>query len=261
MTSRPIIEFRDVWKSFHRHSGQLLLRAHVQRLASWRKPVERFDALKKISFRMERGESLAVVGANGAGKSTLLSLIAGLVPPDRGRVDVRGRVAALLELGSGFHPDLTGAENVHLNAALLGLGRKRLHDVFADIVEFAELADFIEEPLRTYSTGMTMRLAFAVAVHMDPDILLIDEVLAVGDHAFQAKCFAKILDFRRCGKTILCVSHASGMVQQLCSRALWLDHGDLLLDGAMAEVGSAYESHLKPAHAYTAETPRDSQDP
>ncbi|MBZ5723446.1 MAG: ABC transporter ATP-binding protein [Acidobacteriia bacterium] len=245
MTPRPIIEFRDVGKSFHRHSGQLLLRAHVRRLVSWHRAVERFDALKKISFCVERGESLAVIGANGAGKSTLLSLVAGLVPPDRGSVHVGGRVAALLELGSGFHPDLTGAENVRLNAALLGVGRKRLNDIFADIVEFAELADIIQEPLRTYSTGMTMRLAFSVAVHMDPDILLIDEVLAVGDHAFQAKCFEKILDFRRCGKTILCVSHASGMVQKLCSRALWLDHGDLLLDGAIAEVSNAYQGPLQ----------------
>jgi ABC-type polysaccharide/polyol phosphate transport system ATPase subunit len=182
---------------------------------------------------------------NGAGKSTLLSLVAGLVPPDRGTVNVAGRVVALLELGSGFHPDLTGIENVRLNAALLGLNRKRTDELLPEIIDFAELADFIDEPLRTYSTGMSMRLAFAVAVNVDPDVLLIDEVLAVGDQAFQTKCFDKILDFRRKGKTILCVSHAFGMVQQLCSRALWLDHGDLMLDGPLGEVTDAYTGRLR----------------
>jgi ABC-type polysaccharide/polyol phosphate transport system ATPase subunit len=194
---------------------------------------------------MEHGESLAVVGTNGAGKSTLLSLVAGLVPPDRGTVDVNGRVAALLELGSGFHPDLSGVENVRLNAALLGVSRRQMDAIFPDIVEFSELGDFMAEPLRTYSAGMVMRLAFSVAVNVDPDILLIDEVLAVGDSAFAAKCFKKILDFRRRGKTILCVSHASGTVQKLCSRAIWLDHGDLMLDGPIAEVVDAYEGRLK----------------
>jgi lipopolysaccharide transport system ATP-binding protein len=230
---------------FQRHSGSLLLRAHVERLMSWRNRATPFYALKDVSFRMEPGESLAVVGSNGAGKSTLLSMVAGLVPPDRGAIDVNGRVAALLELGSGFHPDLTGAENVRLNAALLGVNRKRMDEILAGIVEFAELSDVMAEPLRTYSTGMVMRLAFSVAINVDPDILLIDEVLAVGDQAFQAKCFEKVLDFRRRGKTILCVSHVSGMVQRLCSRAIWLDHGDVVLDGSTGEVIEAYEGQLK----------------
>jgi ABC-type polysaccharide/polyol phosphate transport system ATPase subunit len=245
MTAAPAIELREVWKSFRRHAGQLLLSAHVRNLFAWRERTEPFHALKGVSFRMEPGESLALVGTNGAGKSTLLGLVAGLVPPDRGTVTVNGRVAALLELGSGFHPDLSGVENVRLNAALLGVSRRRMDAIFADIVEFSELGDFMAEPMRTYSTGMVMRLAFSVAVHVDPDILLIDEVLAVGDSAFQAKCFEKVLDFRRRGKTILCVSHVSGMVQQLCSRAVWLDHGDLMLDGPIAEVVDAYEGRLK----------------
>jgi ABC-type polysaccharide/polyol phosphate transport system ATPase subunit len=156
---------------------------------------------------------------------------------------VNGRVAALLELGSGFHPDLTGAENVFLNAALLGIHRGRMKEIYPEVVEFAEMGDFMDEPLRTYSAGMVMRLAFSVAINVDPDILLIDEVLAVGDRAFQAKCFDKIFEFRRRGKTILCVSHVSGMVQQLCSRALWLDHGELVLEGSIAEVCGAYEGH------------------
>src|SRR5262249_42903643 len=156
---------------------------------------------------------MAVVGPNGAGKSTLLGLVAGLSSPDSGTVSVNGRVAALLELGSGFHPDLTGSENVHLNASLLGLSRKRTSQLFDEIADFSGIGEFIDEPLRTYSTGMTMRLAFSVAIHMDPEILLIDEVLAVGDAAFQVKCFEKIRQFRQAGKTLLCVSHASGMVQ------------------------------------------------
>jgi ABC-type polysaccharide/polyol phosphate transport system ATPase subunit len=243
MSSRPAVEFRGVSKTFHRHTGQLLLRSHFKRLLSWKNGVEPFYALRDVSFRVEHGESVAVVGKNGAGKSTLLSLVAGLVPPDRGAVLVQGHVAALLELGSGFHPDLTGMENIHLNAALLGFTRKETAERLEEIVDFAEIADFIREPLRTYSTGMMMRLAFSVAVNLDPDILLIDEVLAVGDAGFQTKCFDRIHDFRRRGKTILCVSHAAGMAQRFCGRALWLDHGDLMLDGPIEEVACAYEGY------------------
>jgi ABC-type polysaccharide/polyol phosphate transport system ATPase subunit len=245
MSAGPLIEFRNVWKSFHRHAGRLLLRSHLRSSFGRRRPAEPFFALKNVSFSVSHGEGLAVIGANGAGKSTLLSLVAGLVPPDRGDVTVNGRVAALLELGAGFHPDLTGAENVRLNAALLGIGRRHVDRTFQEIVEFAELAEFIDEPLRTYSAGMTMRLAFSVAVNVDPDILLIDEVLAVGDAAFQAKSFEKILDFRRRGKTVVCVSHVSGMVQQLCGRAIWLDHGDLMLDGPLGEVADAYDGRMR----------------
>ncbi|HUI78499.1 MAG TPA: ABC transporter ATP-binding protein [Bryobacteraceae bacterium] len=241
MMPEAAIEFRGVWKGFHRHTGRLLLRSQVGNWISGRREVEKFYALKDLSFRMEHGESVAVVGANGAGKSTLLSLVAGLAPADAGAVAVNGQVAALLELGSGFHPDLTGAENVRLNAALLGIHRERMKEIYPAIVEFAEMGDFMDEPLRTYSAGMIMRLAFSVAVNVDPDILLIDEVLSVGDHAFQLKCFEKVFQFRQRGKTILCVSHVSSMVQQLCSRALWLDHGELMLDGSIAEVCGAYE--------------------
>jgi len=241
MTGEQAIEFRQVWKGFHRHTGRLLLRSHVGNWLHGRREVQRFYALKGLSFEIRHGESVAVVGANGAGKSTLLSLIAGLAPADSGTVTVNGRVAALLELGSGFHPDLTGAENVRLNAALLGIHRERMREIYGEIVGFSEMAEFIDEPLRTYSAGMVMRLAFSVAVNVDPDVLLMDEVLASGDHAFQTKCFDKILAFRRRGKTILCVSHASSTVRQLCSRALWLDQGELMLDGPIAAVCEAYE--------------------
>ena len=184
-----------------------------------------------------------MIGPNGAGKSTLPGLVAGLATPDTGTVTVNGRIAALLELGSGFHPDLTGAENVRVNASLIGLSRRRTAELFDPIVEFAGIGDFIGEPLRTYSTGMIMRLAFSVAINMDPEILLIDEVLAVGDQAFQAKCFERLHRYRHSGKTLLCVSHATGMVQELCDRAIWLDRGELMMSGRISDVVEAYEGH------------------
>jgi ABC-type polysaccharide/polyol phosphate transport system ATPase subunit len=158
-------------------------------------------------------------------------------------VAVNGRVAALLELGSGFHPDLTGEENVRLNASLIGLSRRRTNEITDEIVDFSGIGDFIKEPLRTYSTGMIMRLGFSVAVTMDPDILLVDEVLAVGDAAFQTKCFDKVREFRRRGKMLLCVSHSSGMIEELCDRAIWLDHGEIFLTGRVSEVMQAYTAH------------------
>jgi ABC-type polysaccharide/polyol phosphate transport system ATPase subunit len=235
-----IIEFRNVSKTFSRNSKPLLLRDHLRH---WRGRAvqERFYALKRVSFTVERGVSLAILGANGAGKSTLLSVVAGLAPPDEGSVVVRGRVSASLELGSGFHPDLTGAENVRLNAALLGATRKETNRLFDRIVEFSGIGDFIDELQRTYSTGMIMRLAFAVAVNMNPDILLIDEALAVGDQAFQTKCFEKIRELLREGKTLLCVSHSPALVREICARAIWLDRGELMLEGRLADVEDAYE--------------------
>jgi ABC-type polysaccharide/polyol phosphate transport system ATPase subunit len=235
-----IVEFHNVSKIYYRHGDRLLLRNRLQQLLSRRKP-ESFAAVKNVSFIMERGESMAIVGPNGAGKSTLLSLVAGLSNADFGTIAVNGRVAALLELGSGFHPDLTGAENVRLNAALLGLSRKRTNDLFDEIIEFSGVADeFIHEPLRTYSSGMIMRLAFSVAINMDPDVLLVDEILAVGDSAFQEKCFRKVHEFRDSGRSLLCVSHAAGMVQQLCEKAIWLDHGEMVMSGPISEVVEAY---------------------
>jgi ABC-type polysaccharide/polyol phosphate transport system ATPase subunit len=240
MNRAGAVEFQGVRKTFHRHLGRILLRTQLKQFLSGRTHTEEFHALKNLTFHVAPGESVAVLGSNGAGKSTLLSLVAGLAKPDAGTVVVRGRIAPLLELGSGFHADLTGAENLTLNAALLGISRKHLDRVFGDIVDFAELGDFMDEPLRTYSSGMILRLAFSVAIHMDPDILLIDEILAVGDASFQAKCFERILDFRRSGKTILCVSHAAGMVQKLCTRGIWIDHGELILDGPLGAVCNAY---------------------
>jgi len=236
------IEFEGVSKSFARHGGRMLLRDRVAGLLKNRHP-QRFYALKNISFHVARGEGLAVVGHNGAGKSTLLGLVAGLAQPDTGRVAVNGRVVALLELGSGFHPDLTGAENVRVNASLIGLSRRRTAELFDRIVDFSGIVDFIDEPLRTYSSGMMMRLAFSVAIHMDPEVLLVDEVLAVGDAAFQEKCFARIREFRQAGKTLMFVSHSAGIVQEMFDRAIWLDHGELMMTGRIGEVIEAYQGH------------------
>jgi ABC-type polysaccharide/polyol phosphate transport system ATPase subunit len=236
-----VIEFHGVSKSFRHTSGSKLLRTYIHDLFR-HDPKEDFVALRNVSFGLREGESLAVVGRNGAGKSTLLSLVAGLSTPTAGRVVVQGRVAALLELGSGFHLELTGEENLWLNASLLGLSRKRTAELFDRIVDFAEIGDFIREPLRTYSTGMVMRLAFAVAINVDPDILIVDEVLAVGDQAFQTKCFARIREFRQLEKTLLFVSHSSSLVREICDRAIWLTRGEVTMDGSAGEVLDAYTS-------------------
>jgi ABC-type polysaccharide/polyol phosphate transport system ATPase subunit len=243
-----VIEFRNVSKSFHRSVGQRLLRHYIEDLLGMKDP-DPFHALRNVSFSIADGESVAVVGANGAGKSTLLSLVTGLAPPSSGEITINGRVAALLELGAGFHQDLTGRENIRLNASLLGFTRKQANDLYGSIVDFAEMQEFIDEPLRTYSNGMRLRLAFAVAVNLDPEILIIDEVLAVGDQKFQAKCIEKIYEIRNQGKTILCVSHATSTLRHLCSRAIWLDHGQLIMDGPVAEVLQAYEGRTLPARS------------
>jgi lipopolysaccharide transport system ATP-binding protein len=234
-----LLEFQHVSKWFPHNPGRALLRTHIARWFG-SGPTEKFVALNNISFRLERGESLAIVGANGAGKSTLLSLAAGLATPNQGRVQVNGRIAALLDLGSGFHPDLTGAENLLLNSALLGRSRKRTLELADRIVDFSGIAAFIDDPLRTYSSGMVMRLAFSIAIHMDPEIMLLDEVLAVGDAGFQIKCHDALLDFQRAGKSILFVSHSAGQVREMCERAIWIDHGELMMEGDVASVLDAY---------------------
>ena len=246
--SEPVIQFQNVSKTYSRNLGRSFLRGY---LAVWLRRVhaDTFYALKNVSLTVGRGESLAVIGPNGAGKSTLLSLAAGISYPDQGTLSVRGRVIALLELGSGFHPDLTGAENIFLNASLLGLSRKKVLERFDEIVEFSGIGDFIDEPLRTYSTGMVVRLGFSVAVNVEPDILVIDEVLAVGDQDFQAKCMDRIRQFKQAGKTLVCVSHATGILEQLCDRALWLDQGETVMDGNAGEVIQAYtNSQMRLVH-------------
>lgn len=206
-------------------------------------------ALRDMSFEVGESGSLAVIGHNGAGKSTILSLVAGLTTPEKGRVSVEGRVMALLELGSGFHSDLTGAENLRLNAALFGLTKNETAALFDQIVTFAEIGDFIDEPLRIYSQGMILRLAFSIAVHVNPDILLLDEVLVVGDQDFQRKCLRRIIQMKREGKIMLCVSHAPEMLKQICEDALWIESGQVVMYGPADEVIGAYKSTLAEVEA------------
>jgi ABC-type polysaccharide/polyol phosphate transport system ATPase subunit len=236
----PLIEFQNVSKWFPHSTGRQLLRTHITRWFG-RTHNEPFYALQNVSFRLEEGESLAIIGSNGAGKSTLLSLAAGLVTPDQGSVHINGRIAALLELGAGFHPDLTGAENLVLNAALLGLSKRKTNELFDSIVEFSGISQFIDDPLRTYSSGMIMRLAFSVAIQCDPDVLLIDEILAVGDSSFQDKSKQALVSFRRAGKSMLFVSHSPAAVREMCDRALWIDHGSVMMTGDVETVLEAYE--------------------
>lgn len=196
---------------------------------------EDFWALRDVSVTVRSGETVGLLGANGSGKSTLLKVIGGIIDPSEGEVARRGRIAALLELGAGFHPDLSGRENVFLNAAILGLSRQQTAASFESIMEFAEIGDFIDTQVKFYSSGMYVRLAFAIAVHADPDLLLVDEVLAVGDERFQAKCMDKIREFQDQGRTILFVSHAPSLVAKICSRAVVLSHGTLIHDGGVDE--------------------------
>jgi ABC-type polysaccharide/polyol phosphate transport system ATPase subunit len=201
-----------------------------------------FFALREVSLEVGAGEIFGVVGRNGAGKSTLLKVVSRVIKPHQGRLWMRGRVAPLLELGAGFHPELSGRENVFLNGTLLGYTRAEVEKLFSEIVDFAEVHEFIDAPLRTYSSGMQARLGFAVATAQRPDILLVDEVLSVGDERFQEKCFARMDDFRRGGTTILLVSHSGEFVRAFCDRAVWLDHGQIRALGAADQVITSYQS-------------------
>jgi len=202
--------------------------------------VDHFWALRDVGIEIPQGSMYALIGHNGSGKSTLLRCIAGIYRPTSGRVKVDGRISTLLELGAGFHPDLTGRENVYMNATILGMSKKQIDGVFDEIVEFAGIADFIDSPVKIYSSGMYVRLGFSVAIHVDPEILIIDEVIAVGDQEFQRRCFEHLYELRRKGVTIVVVTHGMDTVQSMCDRAAWLDHGVLQEEGPAAEVASHY---------------------
>ncbi len=208
-----------------------------------------FWALRDIDLRVEHGSTLGLIGHNGSGKSTLLKCIAGLLQPTEGEIFTEGRIAALLELGAGFHPELTGRENVYLNASILGLSRREIDKRFDDMVGFAELEQFIDQQVRHYSSGMYVRLGFAVAVNVDPDILLVDEVLAVGDEAFQRKCLNRVRELQREGRTIIVVSHAADLVRQICDEAAVLDHGNLMFSGGAGQAVRVLREHLLPGGA------------
>jgi len=243
------IELRDVTKVYRRYGGHrfstlksaLLQRSILRDL----QPSETFPALAGVSCTVPRGQTLGVIGRNGSGKSTALKLVAGITKPTSGTVKVQGRISALIELGAGFHPEISGRENIFINGIMLGLTRREVQQRFDGIVDFAELRDFIDAPVKTYSSGMYMRLGFAVAIHVDPDVLLVDEVLAVGDEGFTHKCLDKFAEFKRRNKTILLVTHSLGLVERFCDEALWLDQGQKRGEGDPKRVIGAYMTDVE----------------
>jgi len=240
-SDRLAIVVDDVWETFriyHERPGGL-----KERLAKLRRAhFTEFHALKGVSLKVAHGESVGLIGHNGSGKSTLLKVIAKILPADRGTVVTHGRLSTLLELGAGFHQDLSGRENIYLNGAILGLSRAQVDDQFDSIVDFAGVRDFIDTPVRNYSSGMYVRLGFAVAVHVEPDILVVDEVLSVGDSAFQEKSLARMRSFNQRGKTVVMVSHDLNAVSALCARTIVLDHGEIVFDGATEEALEVYRA-------------------
>ena len=234
--SVSVHELSKRFRIFHERNPYLKTSLLKGRRSRW----EDFWALQDVSFEVLDGEAFGIVGHNGSGKSTILKCLVGILVPDRGSVKINGSVSALLELGAGFHQDLSGRENVFLNGAILGMPRKELVRRFDEIVQFAGIEEFIDQPVRNYSTGMTVRLGFAIAINVDPDILIIDEVLAVGDTEFQARCRDKITEFRSAGKSIVLVTHGLSDVLGICDRALWLDHGRMRAIGDPSEIVDDY---------------------
>ena len=236
------VEVEGVGKCYHLYDrpADRLRQFIMPRLASMlgrpeRRYFREFWALRDIGFRIRRGEQVGIVGRNGAGKSTLLQIICGTLAATEGVVRVNGRVAALLELGAGFNPELSGAENVFLNGAVLGLDRAQMEACYDDVLAFADIGEFIDQPVKNYSSGMYMRLAFAVAVHTDPDLFLVDEVLAVGDEPFQRKCIAKMKELRAAGQTLMVVSHDLELIKDICERGIVLEHGRVVHDAPIVE--------------------------
>ena len=206
----------------------------------WKNKTEERTVLKDINIEINKGETVALIGVNGSGKSTLLKLMTKIIYPNKGTLKTYGKLTSLLELGAGFHPDFTGRENIYFNAAIFGLTKKEIDDRLESIIEFSELGDFIDSPVRTYSSGMYMRLAFSVAINVDAEILLIDEILAVGDQHFQDKCFAKLEELAKSNMTIVIVSHSLDSIKKLCNRAIWINEGKVAMDGKCSEVIDEY---------------------
>ena len=243
MTGINAVEVRQVTKVFKRNSEPA--KTLKDRLLTLKdNSVQTFRALDEVTFDVEPGATIGILGHNGSGKSTLLKCIAGTLRPTSGSVRVRGRLSALLELGAGFHPDLTGRENVYLNGSILGFSRQRIDQIFDDVVAFSELEDFIDSQVKHYSSGMYARLGFAVAVNLEPDVLLVDEVLSVGDEAFQRKCMERVRGFQNDGRTILLVTHSPEQVRQVCSSAVVLDHGKVLHVGNVNDAVTIYRRSL-----------------
>src|SRR6476469_1218278 len=247
---RAAIDVARVSKIYRRYSQRkqfatlksaLLSRSLIRNL----RPDETFTALNDVNLTVPKGRTLGVIGRNGSGKSTLLKLVAGITKPSSGTVRVAGRISALIELGAGFHPEISGRENVFINGIMLGLTKREVTRRFDEIVEFAEMKEFIDAPVKTYSSGMYMRLGFAVAIHVDPDVLLVDEALAVGDEGFTHKCLDKFAEVKRRGKTILRVTHSLGMVERFCDEALWLDGGRIKGSGDPKRIVGAYVTDVQ----------------
>ncbi len=234
-----VIKFENVSKRF-KLGQKLLLKEALLEMFNFTSS-DYFWALKDINFEIKKGETVGIIGHNGSGKSTILKLIAGVMVPTKGRVKVKGKIAPLIELGAGFHPELTGRENIYINGAILGLNRKQIDEKFQEIVDFSELQEFIDTPVKHYSSGMYVRLGFSVAVHVEPDILLVDEVLAVGDTAFQIKCMKKIEEFKKKDVTIIIVSHSMILVRSFCSRAIQIDRSKLVADGLSGKIIKRYK--------------------
>jgi len=239
---QPVIEGRQLWKTYSLSAEKSsTLKEKILRGGRGKRTETRIDALKNANFAIHRGEIVGLIGNNGSGKSTLLKLIAGITQPSQGELSVKGTVSSLLEVGVGFHPEMTGRENVYLSGALLGISENELSARMPDIIAFSELEEFIDSPVKHFSSGMYLRLGFAIGVHVQPDVLLIDEILAVGDQRFQRKCKEHIRQLRRTGKTIILVSHDLDAIQALCDRALVLHKGEIIGDGYPYEMISFYK--------------------
>lgn len=238
------IEVRNVKKKFRVYfdKGHTL---KEKALFMRRRKYEEREVLKDISFAVKKGEAVGLIGSNGCGKSTTLKLLTRIMYPDAGTVEMAGRVSSLLELGAGFHPDMSGRENVYINASIFGLGRKEIDRRIDDIIAFSELEQYMDNPVRTYSSGMYMRLAFSVAIHVNADILLIDEILAVGDVSFQAKCIQKLRGIKEQGTTIVLVSHSIEQIEQICERSIWIQDGYVRMDGSVQEVDREYLLYMQ----------------
>jgi len=239
-TEQNVIEVKDVVKTFNVFYDKT--NTLKEKLLFWKRGKKEIrKVLDNISIYIKKGEVVGLIGTNGSGKSTLLKLMTKIIYPNKGSISVKGKVTSLLELGAGFHADFSGRENIYFNASIFGLTRKEIESRISSIIEFSELSEFIDNPVRTYSSGMYMRLAFSVAINVDADILLIDEILSVGDQHFQQKCFDKLEELKSYGKTIVFVTHSLGQVEQFCSRAVWLDNGIIRMDGNVKDVVNEYK--------------------
>ncbi len=243
MEPETVIKVNNVRKSFKVYKDRGYMLKEMVLFANRRK-YEVHEVLKGISFRVRKGEAIGLIGQNGCGKSTTLKLLTKIIYPDSGSIEMKGRVSSLLELGAGFHPDMSGRENIYINAAIFGLTRDEIAKRLDDIIAFSELEDYIDNPVRTYSSGMYMRLAFSVAINVDADILLIDEILAVGDANFQAKCFNRLKEIKAEGATIVIVSHSLGQIEQICERSIWIQDGEIREEGSPREVHPIYLDYM-----------------